>query len=54
MGRLCIIYGEGIVTYRVSVGNLREREYLKYLGIDARLILKWIFKKYHGLWTGLI
>jgi hypothetical protein len=25
-------------------GNLRERDHLKDLGIDGRVILKWIFK----------
>jgi hypothetical protein len=33
-------------------GNLREREYLKDLGLDGRIILKWMFKKWvwgHGL-----
>jgi len=37
------------------VGNLRERDHLEYLGIDGRIILKWIFRKWDGgAWTGLI
>jgi hypothetical protein len=26
-------------------GNLKERDHLEDLGIDRRIILKWIFKK---------
>jgi hypothetical protein len=29
---------------RVWWGNLREKDHLKDLGIDGRVILKWIFK----------
>jgi hypothetical protein len=35
--------------------ELRERDYLEDLGVDVRLILKWISKEFDGLaWTGLI
>jgi hypothetical protein len=51
--RACI--GERRGTYRILVGILRERYNLGDLGIDGRLILKWIFKKWGGgLWTGLM
>jgi hypothetical protein len=34
-------------------GNLRERDHLENRGIDGRIILKWIFRKWDvGLWTG--
>ena len=34
-------------------GNLRERDHLGDLGIDERIILRLIFKKWDvGLWTG--
>jgi hypothetical protein len=42
----------GVYIYRV-LGNVREREHLKDLGVDGRIILRWIFRKWDvGLWTG--
>jgi len=35
-------------------GDLKEREHLQDPGIDGRIILTWIFKKWNGTWTGLI
>jgi hypothetical protein len=29
-------------------GDLRKRDHLKDIGIDGRIILKWIFKKWNG------
>jgi hypothetical protein len=35
-------------------GNLRERDHWKDLGVDGRIILRLIFRKWDvGLWTGL-
>ena len=39
----------------LSWGDLRERNNLVYLGLDVRIILKWIFRKWNGVaWTGWI
>jgi hypothetical protein len=29
-------------------GNLRERDHLEDLGVDGRIILRWIFRKWGG------
>jgi hypothetical protein len=29
-------------------GNMRERDHLENLGVDGRVILKWVFKKWDG------
>jgi hypothetical protein len=35
-------------------GNLRERDRWGDPGVDGRIILRWIFRKYEvGVWTGL-
>ena len=33
-------------VYRVLVGNLREGDHLGDPGVDGRIILRWIFRKY--------
>jgi len=40
-------------VYRVLVGNLTEKDNLEDPGVDGRIILRWIFRKWDvGLWTG--
>jgi len=34
-------------------GNLRERGHLEDLGVDGRIIIRWIFRKWDvGTWIG--
>ena len=34
-------------------GNLKERDHLEEPGVDRRIILRWIFRKYDvGVWIG--
>jgi hypothetical protein len=34
-------------------GNMRERDHLEYPGIEGRIILRWIFRKWDvGSWIG--
>ena len=41
-------------SYRVLVGNL-DRDHVEDPGVDGRIILRWIFRKWDGLaWIGLI
>jgi len=33
-------------------GNLRKRDHLEDQGLDARIILRWVFRKWDvGVWT---
>jgi hypothetical protein len=35
--------------------NFNERDFLKNVGIDGRIILKWILNEHdHGMWIGFI
>jgi hypothetical protein len=55
VGRACSTHGRGEVHTGFCWGHLREGDHLENPGIDGRIILKWIFKKWDGgAWTGLI
>jgi len=52
MGGAYSTYGERRGAYRFWWGNLREREHLEDTGVDGRIILRWIFRRWdrmHGL-----
>jgi len=49
MGGACSTYEGG------EVHTLRDRDHLENPGIDGRIILSWIFRKWDGrAWPGLI
>jgi hypothetical protein len=42
------------VAYRVLVGKAEGKSHLENPGIDGRIILRWIFRKWDGgAWAGL-
>ena len=45
--------GEKRDVYRGLVGKFVERDHWRDPGIDGRVILRWIFRKWNvGVWTG--
>jgi hypothetical protein len=56
------VWKTGKVHKGIRWGDLKERDHLEDLGVDKRLMTKWIFKKWDGeartalisfrIWTG--
>jgi hypothetical protein len=47
------VWGKRDVHTGFWCGDLREGGHLGDPGVDGRIILKWIFKKWNRTWTGL-
>ena len=48
------VWGEGNCIQAFCGTPLTERDYLEDLELDGRVILKRTFKKWDGVWTGLV
>jgi hypothetical protein len=46
--RMWHVYGREEVHTEFLLGNLKERGHLEDGGLDGRLILRWIFRKWDG------
>jgi hypothetical protein len=42
-------YDGGEMCIEVFMGHVKQRDPLEILGVDGRIILKWIFKKSVGM-----
>jgi len=52
---MCCVHGRREMHTGFWWGNLKERYHLEDLGIDRRIILKWILNKLDWrVWSGLI
>jgi len=55
MAGACSTYGGRRLVYRVLVKKPEGKKPLEDPGVDGRIILRWIFRKWDvGAWTGSI
>jgi len=47
------VWGEKRYIQGFWWGNMRERDHLEDRGVDGRIILRWISRKWDGALTGL-
>jgi len=53
MGGACSTYGEKKSVYRFLVRTSEGKRPLEEQGVDGKIILRWIFRKWDvGVWTG--
>jgi hypothetical protein len=53
VGHVARFGGEEKCMQGIGRENLRERDHLEDSDVDGRIILRWIFRKWHvGVWTG--
>ena len=50
LGGSCGTYGRRRGSYSVLVGEVRKRSHLEDVGVDGRIILKWIFTRSGRVW----
>jgi len=54
MGEACSTMGERNCLYCVWVEKREGKCHLEDAGVDGRIILRWIFKRWNEAWPGLI
>jgi len=54
MGAACSTYRVDAMCIQGLVGDLRERDNFEGLCLHERIILRWIFRKWFGAWTGFV
>jgi hypothetical protein len=54
MGGHVEIIGRGEVHTEFWWGKLRERDHLEDPSVDGTIILRWVFRKWGGAWTGFV
>jgi hypothetical protein len=48
MGGTCSIYGGERGVYRILVGKPEEKDHLEDVGVDRKIMLRWIYRQWDG------